>query len=149
MDASHWPWWLGAAALAAIAVSYTAAVGRPLGVSGLISRVLGGRTERPAAGLFLVGVTAGGALAAVTSGGIELASLSTTFQRFFGDGAGAFAALLGGGFLVGVGTTLAGGCTSGHGLMGCARLQPGSLVATAAFFGTAVAVSFVLSWVTT
>lgn len=49
-----------------------------------------------------------------------------------------------GGILVGFGTRLAGGCSSGHGLSGCGRLRPVSLVATAVFFGTAVAVSFLL-----
>ena len=48
------------------------------------------------------------------------------------------------GVLVGFGTRLAGGCSSGHGLSGCGRMRPVSLVATAVFFGTAVAVSFLL-----
>ena len=58
-----------------------------------------------------------------------------------GTGAVSFAILLGGGVLVGFGTRMAGGCTSGHGLSGCSRLQPGSLVATATFLGTAIGVS--------
>jgi uncharacterized membrane protein YedE/YeeE len=37
------------------------------------------------------------------------------------------------GFLVGVGTRYGGGCTSGHGVCGIARLSPRSLVATATF----------------
>jgi uncharacterized protein len=49
-----------------------------------------------------------------------------------------------GGVLVGFGTRLAGGCSSGHGLSGCGRLRPVSIVATAVFFGTAVLVSFLL-----
>jgi uncharacterized membrane protein YedE/YeeE len=49
-----------------------------------------------------------------------------------------------GGVLVGFGTRLAGGCSSGHGLSGCGRLQPVSIVATAVFFGTAALVSFLL-----
>ena len=49
-----------------------------------------------------------------------------------------------GGVLVGVGTRMAGGCTSGHGLSGCSRLQPSSLIATASFFGTGIVVSFLL-----
>jgi uncharacterized membrane protein YedE/YeeE len=49
-----------------------------------------------------------------------------------------------GGVLVGFGTRLAGGCSSGHGLSGCGRLRPVSIVATAVFFGTAVGVSFLL-----
>lgn len=37
------------------------------------------------------------------------------------------------GFLVGLGTFLAGGCTSGHGVCGVSRLSPRSLVATITF----------------
>ncbi len=55
------------------------------------------------------------------------------------------AVLFVGGVLVGFGTRLAGGCSSGHGLSGCGRLYPTSLLATAVFFGTAVLVSFVLA----
>ena len=46
--------------------------------------------------------------------------------------------------LVGVGTALAGGCTSGHGVCGIARLSPRSLLATAIFMATAIAVVFVI-----
>lgn len=38
------------------------------------------------------------------------------------------------GFLVGIGTKLSGGCTSGHGVCGIARLSPRSFVATIIFF---------------
>jgi len=41
--------------------------------------------------------------------------------------------LIVGGLLVGFGTRLSGGCTSGHGVCGNARLSPRSMVATAAF----------------
>jgi len=41
-----------------------------------------------------------------------------------------------GGFLVGVGTTLGNGCTSGHGLCGISRLSPRSIVATLIFVAT-------------
>jgi len=54
------------------------------------------------------------------------------------------AALALGGLLVGVGVTLAGGCTSGHGVCGLARLSPRSVVATATFMATASATVFVL-----
>jgi hypothetical protein len=53
--------------------------------------------------------------------------------------------LLAGGVLVGFGTRMAGGCTSGHGLNGLSRLQPGSAVATAAFFGAGVGTSLLLA----
>ena len=44
------------------------------------------------------------------------------------------------GLLVGFGTRLSGGCTSGHGVCGIARLSARSLVATAIFMATAVVV---------
>jgi uncharacterized membrane protein YedE/YeeE len=49
-----------------------------------------------------------------------------------------------GGVLVGFGTRMAGGCTSGHGLCGVSRGQRGSLLATCAFFGGGVVASFAL-----
>ena len=44
-----------------------------------------------------------------------------------------FLMMVGGGFLVGFGTRYAGGCTSGHSIMGIANLQWPSLVATICF----------------
>ena len=44
------------------------------------------------------------------------------------------------GLLVGFGTRLGGGCTSGHGICGIARLSARSLTATAIFIFTAIAV---------
>jgi uncharacterized membrane protein YedE/YeeE len=44
------------------------------------------------------------------------------------------------GLLVGFGTRLSGGCTSGHGVCGIARLSPRSVIATAIFMTTAVLV---------
>lgn len=41
--------------------------------------------------------------------------------------------LAGGGFMVGFGTRYAGGCTSGHSIMGLSNLQVPSLIATASF----------------
>jgi hypothetical protein len=44
------------------------------------------------------------------------------------------------GLLVGFGTRMAGGCTSGHGVCGIARLSPRSALATAIFMATALIV---------
>jgi len=49
-----------------------------------------------------------------------------------------------GGFLVGFGTRYAGGCTSGHSIMGLSTLQWPSLIATALFFLGGIIVS---NWV--
>lgn len=47
------------------------------------------------------------------------------------------------GLLVGFGTRLGGGCTSGHGVCGLARLSPRSIVATLIFMAVAMLVVFV------
>jgi len=53
--------------------------------------------------------------------------------------------LIGGGFLVGFGASYAGGCTSGHAIMGLADLQLPSLIAVIGFFAGGLAVThFVL-----
>lgn len=52
--------------------------------------------------------------------------------------------VIAGGLLVGFGTRLGSGCTSGHGVCGLARLSPRSIMATALFMGTAVVTTFVV-----
>ncbi len=52
--------------------------------------------------------------------------------------------MLGGGFLVGFGAAYGGGCTSGHGVVGLATLQPASLVALIGIFAGGVFATFVL-----
>lgn len=51
------------------------------------------------------------------------------------------------GLLVGVGTRLGNGCTSGHGVCGISRLSPRSLVATATFIATGVMVVYLVNHV--
>jgi len=102
------------------------------------------RLPRHLGATFLSFVFLGGVLSGLLGhAGVQL-DLGSDFARIMGSGWKAGLALLGGGFLVGFGTRMAGGCTSGHGLNGCARFQPGSLVATATFFGAAVVTSFLL-----
>jgi hypothetical protein len=94
----------------------------------------------------LVSIFLGGWIAAVTAGRFHLRlDMGDGFRQIVTDKPiEMIAALFLGGILVGFGTRLAGGCSSGHGLSGCGRLQPVSLLATAVFFGTAVVVSFLL-----
>ncbi|MEU7061555.1 YeeE/YedE thiosulfate transporter family protein [Streptomyces sp. NPDC046197] len=94
----------------------------------------------------LVSIFFGGLIAAVTSGRFHLRfDMGPGFRDVVTANPTTMTVLLFvGGVLVGFGTRLAGGCSSGHGLNGCGRLRPVSLVATAVFFGTAVAVSFLL-----
>ena len=52
--------------------------------------------------------------------------------------------LIAGGLLVGFGTRLGNGCTSGHGVCGLARLSPRSIAATATFMAAGIVTVFVL-----
>ena len=54
------------------------------------------------------------------------------------DGPVAWGLIAVGGLLVGFGTRLGNGCTSGHGVCGLARLSPRSLVAVLVFMGSAM-----------
>jgi hypothetical protein len=94
---------------------------------------------------FLISLAIGGLIATLLrTQHIASADLGPKFASIFGHGPAAMGVLVGAGVLIGVGTRMGGGCSSGHGLSGCSRLQPGSLVGTAAFFGTAVVVSLLL-----
>jgi uncharacterized membrane protein YedE/YeeE len=53
-------------------------------------------------------------------------------------------ALVAAGLLVGFGSRLGSGCTSGHGVCGLSRLSPRSLVATLSFMGAGFVTVFVL-----
>lgn len=152
---TYWPFWLGGLALAGVALLHWLVVGQLMSVSSRFSAIVDRlRGEAPARSdalathvSFLVGLVLGGLASALLAG---------TFAPTFFDAGPAFASLFGrspavaatvmtlGGVLVGFGTRMATGCTSGHGLCGIARFQPGSLVATASFFGTGVVVSLAL-----
>ncbi|MBV9058971.1 MAG: YeeE/YedE family protein [Pseudonocardiales bacterium] len=94
----------------------------------------------------LLSIFVGGWVAAVTAGRFQLRfDMGDGFREIVTANPNTMISLLfAGGVLVGFGTRLAGGCSSGHGLSGCGRLRPVSILATAVFFGTAVLVSFLL-----
>jgi hypothetical protein len=96
---------------------------------------------------FLVMIGVGGSVAAMLNGDVQWRfDLGDTHRALFGDGAWMWIALFLGGFMAGFGSRLGGGCTSGHGLSGLSRLQAGSIVGTATFFGAAILVSLLLRW---
>lgn len=102
--------------------------------------------------LFLGGIGGGGALAALLQGDGTIEVLPHgLYQRVFGGDGGGIVSVVGpvvaltvGGVLVGFGTAMGGGCTSGHGLVGVARLQVPSIVATACFFGVGIVLSLLM-----
>jgi uncharacterized protein len=96
--------------------------------------------------VFFAGLAAGGLLSALLASTLAITPVlrAELFSELARTPGAAMGVLFGGGLLVGFGTRMAGGCTSGHGLCGVSRFQPGSIAATAAFFGMGIMVSFLL-----
>ena len=103
--------------------------GRIAGVSGIAARATGladSGMSRSSAWMFLIGLPLG-ALAVAT---------------ITGQGPAKFASwpvLVIAGLLVGIGTRMGSGCTSGHGVCGVSRLSQRSMIATATFMAAGIA----------
>lgn len=97
--------------------------GRIAGVSGMIAAAAGIAGSRPSApaAAFVLGLPLGALLVSLVAKPPELAVTSSV------------PLLIAAGLLVGFGTRLGNGCTSGHGVCGIARLSPRSFAATATF----------------
>ena len=97
--------------------------------------------------LFLVTMFIGSYIAMITTVGdfSWTLELSPLHNKIFENDGEAWIALLFGGMMVGFGTQMAGGCTSGHGLSGSAQLIPASLLSTAIFFGSATLLTILMN----
>jgi uncharacterized membrane protein YedE/YeeE len=107
-----------------------------------------GRREPGWRVFFLIGIVGGGLVSALLGLGGDRATLAYgSFDGRLGPTLPAKALVLAAaGALIGYGARTAGGCTSGHGLCGISFGSLGSVVATATFMGTAIAVTQVLAW---
>ena len=124
---------LGGALIGLSAVLLWLTNGRIAGISGIVGGVFTLRTRdvgwRVA---FVLGLIAGPLLTSTVAGGMPQVVVTSSAGL-----------LIAGGLLVGYGTRLGGGCTSGHGVCGLARLSPRSVVATGVFLTAAIATVFV------
>ncbi len=129
-------WWsalAGGALIGAASALLLWLNGRIAGISGIAYGV----AERgaPARGwrlAFLLGLLAAGAFA---MHGLPVAGSREGFPRAW---------LIAAGALVGVGTAMGSGCTSGHGVCGLARFSRRSLVAVCVFMAAAIATVYVV-----
>lgn len=109
--------------------------GRVAGVSGMLASATGvARSGTPwrQAAAFVLGLPAGAALVSVFIRSPELGVTSS------------LPLLVTAGLLVGFGTRLGNGCTSGHGVCGMARLSPRSIAATLTFMAAGFATVFMV-----
>lgn len=107
--------------------------GRIAGVSGVLGGLAAPTAQEKECGwrlLFIVGLLLGGLLARLLGGSTKAAVAPIAVVGVAG-------------VLVGVGTRLGNGCTSGHGVCGIARLSKRSLIATCVFMATGMATVFV------
>lgn len=87
----------------------------------------------------LGGMLIGGFISALSTGGWEPFWDLGMFDSEIGWGpAGKVVWMFVGGLLIGFGTRLAGGCTSGHGIFGLSNLEVPSLVSTVSFMAAGV-----------
>ena len=123
----------GGALIGFAAALYVLGLGRVAGVSGILGNLLRPTAkEAPAQLAFVAGLIA--APLAMGAAGAPLPTLTIEAS---------LPVLIVGGLLVGFGTRLGGGCTSGHGVCGISRLSTRSLVATALFMAAGAVVVFV------
>ena len=114
------------------AVLFLALNGRTAGISGVLGSMLGGAaSDLPWRVAFVAGLIAGPVVVALVTGTMPLPVIETGWPML------AIA-----GILVGFGTRLGSGCTSGHGVCGIARGSRRSMAAMAVFMSVAAAAVF-------
>lgn len=149
MEHHQLAWWIAGPVLGLCVVAVRLLFNARLGVTGGFSELIGklsrGSVRFDWRGWFALGVLLGGTLFAVLAGGPDFHGYGWLTDTFTGGARWVIAPILvAAGGLIGYGAKLSGGCTSGNGLSGNALVSPASLAATATFFGTAIAVSFII-----
>lgn len=123
---------LGGVLIGTSAALLLLSIGRIAGISGIVFGLLpSGANDRSWRLAFVIGLLLGTLLA------FSIPDLSFELREGF-----PLWALLAGGFLVGTGTRLGDGCTSGHGVCGLGRRSPRSLAATGTFLLVAIVTVF-------
>lgn len=109
--------------------------GRLAGVSGIVNNALTKNHNRTINILFLLGLIMG----------------PVTYMTFFQTTipflmTSSIPIIIFGGLLVGIGTKISSGCTSGHGVCGISRFSIRSIVATVLFMLAAMITVFIIKW---
>src|SRR6516162_278549 len=121
---------IGGALIGLSAVLLMALTGRIAGISGIFAGLINPQTtDRAWRASLIVGLIAAPLAAALLGHTVPTPRMP-----------GSYITVVIGGLLVGFGTRLGSGCTSGHGICGVARLSPRSIVATGVFMVAAIVV---------
>jgi uncharacterized membrane protein YedE/YeeE len=126
---TYWAPLIGGMIIGLSAVILLIVNGRIAGISGIAGRMLGG--NHPASNAaFLVGLLLGPLVYAAAYGRFPEITIAATWP-----------VIVVAGLFVGIGTRMGSGCTSGHGILGLARFSKRSVVATATFLATGIALA--------
>src|SRR5919201_692448 len=141
------PWWVAGPVIGLVIVALLALANKRFGVVGGVTDLVHGSSEgrglRIWRTLLVLGMVLGGLGYALLAGGPDAGTAYSWLDAHLSAG-GDIAALFGAGVLIGVGARTAGGCTSGHGLTGCALASPASIVSMMPIMATAVSTALVL-----
>ena len=110
--------------------------GRLAGVSGIVHNFLTTSQNRAVNLLFLFGLIIGPVIFMIFSQNRIPFSMTTSIPI-----------IIFGGLLVGIGTKIGSGCTSGHGVCGISRFSIRSIVATVLFIFAAMMTVFIFKWI--
>lgn len=121
---------IGGAMIGLSAVLLMVFTGRIAGISGIFAGLINPQTtDRSWRAAFLAGLVAAPFAATLVGYAVPTPQMPSSYI-----------CVVIGGLLVGFGTRLGSGCTSGHGICGIARLSPRSVVATGVFMLAAIIV---------
>jgi uncharacterized membrane protein YedE/YeeE len=107
--------------------------GRLAGISGIFANALTSKLNRSSNLLFLLGLVVG------PIGYFYLTEATINFEI-----TNSYILITIAGFLVGLGTRMGGGCTSGHGICGISRISMRSIIATITFIFAGMLTVFIL-----
>ena len=110
--------------------------GRLVGISGIAANAMTDKNNRFDNVLFLLGLVIGPILYSFFTNNEIKITISNSFIL-----------LIIAGLLVGIGTRISGGCTSGHGISGCGRFSLRSIVATVTFMIVGILTVLVKSFI--
>lgn len=137
IETSFTPWMslAGGGLIGLSATLLMAVLGRIMGATGVLAGLVqpSGRDDFLWRAVLVAGMVTGPAVVWLLSGQMPAVQVPTSIT-----------ALMIGGIIVGVGVTYGGGCTSGHGVCGIARLSPRSIVATVVFMVATFATVYVM-----
>ncbi|MBC7131876.1 MAG: YeeE/YedE family protein [Roseovarius sp.] len=126
---------IGGVLIGVSAVLLMALQGRIMGATGILAGLVTGAApgERGWRAAMVAGMIAGPLLVLAVTGQMPAVDVPVSLPM-----------ILTGGFIVGIGVTYGGGCTTGHGICGMARLSPRSVVATLTFMVACLATVHVI-----